>query len=259
MQHLTTSFDRAALGRRGAIAQVVGDTPLLELSRSGEGRVLLKHEQYNPSGSFFDRVALHVLAGRRPGEIVGIEGDDAFALSMATLGSTLGVSVEVIPRQAQAGRLRSLLARAGARIVTGDADEVRARWTEEGVEEVQRDASEPLLRALAEVAAEVAALGVQPAVWVLADFGLPPTEVQAALQMGHEAPYLELIADDHEAKRTLDGPAAARRSQVGQREGMLLSPLGAEIVEAAVNVAHEIEGRVVALVPEGGQRYLGWW
>jgi hypothetical protein len=75
------------------------------------------------------------------------------------------------------------------------------------------------------------------------------------------APGLSVVwvEDDFERRRTLSEDAACRRTQVAHREGLLLSPLGAELVDAGVTAAVHGATQVIVLVPEGGQRHLGWW
>ena len=75
------------------------------------------------------------------------------------------------------------------------------------------------------------------------------------------APGLSVVwvEDDGEMRRTLSEDAACRRTQVAHREGLLLSPLGAELVDAGVAAAVQGATQVIVLVPEGGQRHLGWW
>ncbi len=251
--------------RASDLLRLIGHTPTIRLERSGEGRVLLKHEGYNPSGSFFDRVAHHALAALDlpPRATVLVDNADAFALAVVTIGGQLGVKVHVLADAGTPGRLHKLIALHGGTLeVVSDATraDVRAALVADGAVEVIRSNAEAILAALSDVAEEIVESGARPQLWVLPDYGVDPEALQSALAAGRaEAPYLELISDDREQTRTLSGPDACRRSQTGQREGVLLSPLGAEIVEAAVNAAPEVDGQVVALLPEGGQRYLGWW
>lgn len=248
-----------AVGAR-TIASLVGGTPLIRLNRSGEERVLVKHEGYGPSGSFFDRVASRALDGTS-GPLV-VAGGDAFALAAAVAAVPRRQSLTVVVEGTSWRRLARLLSAHGARIEVVDEGEVPdavAAHVARGATRIERTSRRAVVASLSEVAAEVAQVDVTPSVWVLPDYGVDPPTLQAALSVGAGAPYLELIADDRERRRTLAGPDACRRVQVGHREGFLLSPIGAEIVEAAVNAAHEVEGVVVALVPEDGRRYLGWW
>lgn len=262
MQPSTTLSENASAGfaAADALLQWVGGSPLIRLSRSGEGRVLLKHEGFNPSGSFFDRVAQRIVAAG--GDRFVVDGADAFALALTVVARRSGASVRVLSHGPSSARLDVLLRRFGADVVSVAADaagEAVSALAADGYVAVSRIQKRATVEALIDVAKEVAASGVTPSLWVLPDYGIPPDVLRDALSVHGATPYLELIADDGETRRTLSGPDACRRSQTGQREGILLSPLGAEIVEAAVNAAPEVEGDVVALLPEGGQRYLGWW
>lgn len=275
MRTSTTSSDRAGTAPRNAalvpaeaarpeIGRLVGATPLIRLERSGEGRVLLKHEGYGPGGSFFDRVVRHQLERVAAGREIVVDGCDAYSLSVAVQAVSGGHPVTVVSDDQSGRRLARLHALFGVRRVEVEGGEptaakVAERCREGAIELSRRDAA-ALRRALAEVAAEVTRAGRNPDIWVLADYGIAPDELQAILAGGTGAePYLELVSDDRERRRQLTGPEAARRAQTGQREGILLSPLGAELVEAAINAADEVDGDVVVLVPEDGRRYLGWW
>lgn len=262
MQPLTTLSEStsAAVEPADALLQWVGGSPLIRLSRSGEGRVLLKHEGFNPSGSFFDRIAQRVVSAG--GDRFVVDGADAFALALTVVARRSGAAVRVLSHGPSSARLDVLLRRFGADVVVVDETEstaAAAALVAEGYVSVARVQKRATVEALVDVAKEVSESGVTPSLWVLPDYGVPPDVLRDALSIHGATPYLELIADDGETRRTLSGPDACRRSQTGQREGILLSPLGAEIVEAAVNAAPEVEGDVVALLPEGGQRYLGWW
>jgi len=64
----------------------------------------------------------------------------------------------------------------------------------------------------------------------------------------------EAAADEHRTMATDDAIAMARR--LAREEGILSGPSGGGAVAAAVQVAREHEGVVVALVADGGERYL---
>ena len=64
----------------------------------------------------------------------------------------------------------------------------------------------------------------------------------------------EAAADEHRTMATDDAIATARR--LAREEGILSGPSGGGAVAAAVQVAREQDGMVVALVADGGERYL---
>jgi cysteine synthase B len=64
----------------------------------------------------------------------------------------------------------------------------------------------------------------------------------------------EAVADEHRTMATDDAIAMARR--LAREEGILSGPSGGGAVAAAVDVAREQEGVVVALLADGGERYL---
>jgi len=64
----------------------------------------------------------------------------------------------------------------------------------------------------------------------------------------------EAVADEHRTMATDDAIAMARR--LAREEGILSGPSGGGAVAAAAEVAREQEGVVVALLADGGERYL---
>jgi cysteine synthase B len=64
----------------------------------------------------------------------------------------------------------------------------------------------------------------------------------------------EAFADEHRTIATDDAIAMARR--LAREEGILSGPSGGGAIAAAVGVAREQEGVVVALLADGGERYL---
>ncbi|HEY8862283.1 MAG TPA: cysteine synthase, partial [Candidatus Limnocylindria bacterium] len=64
----------------------------------------------------------------------------------------------------------------------------------------------------------------------------------------------EAAADEHLTMATDDAIATARR--LAREEGILSGPSGGGAVAAALQVAREQDGVVVALLADGGERYL---
>ena len=108
-----------------AVWGLVGNTPLVPLRGPGPGRLLLKAEWANPSGSVKDRASREILrAGIRAGSLPGRRLLDASsgntAVGYALLGGAAGIGVTVcVPSNASAER-RGLLAVFGAEVVETD-------------------------------------------------------------------------------------------------------------------------------------------
>lgn len=234
-------------------------TPLVQLVRSGEGLVFLKHEGFQPSGSVYDRWLAHQVPHVEPGERFVTQGANAYTYAAAAYLASRGGHLVVHELRGQERRLRTLLRAYDAEVRVHDtlAELTRAlddaTWV--GARLLDRYDPKATRDALNAVRAEVVAGHHAPiARWVVPDWGLARNTLAEVLG----APVVT-VPDDRERRRNLTGAAAARRQQVGHREGILLSPLGAELVEAAVNEAAEVAGPTVVLLPEGGRRYVGWW
>lgn len=254
----SSEFAHRARGRRPAVATLTGRTPLITLQRSGAGRAHVKHEGMGPGGSFFDRVVRVQLDAVATREVVCV-GATAWTVSLAQQTAARDVALEVILERGTDRRVVELVRRFDARVtVVADAatalDRARERGAS-GATRLWRDDARAHLSALRVVADEVRAqLGASPAQWVCVDYGVDRR--RAAATLGGRVSW---IRDDREQERRLIGTAAARRTQMGHREGLLVSPVGAEVTDRAVNLALGGDGHVVGLVPEGGHRYLGWW
>lgn len=264
MQASATPFEPAA--RRSAAPEVLRrslPTPLLRLQRSGDGRVWLKLEGASlPSGSWLDRVVAAASRDGLPSSVV-VPAADAFAYAVALRLVPLGVGVSVVETRDASKRLRKLLIGAGARVrlVADEAarEQRVARELESGATLWTRGGNPAATAsALRDIALESrAALRTRPSVWVLPDTGLDLATLRRTL----DAPRARIItvADDAEQRRALAPDASCRRQQTAHREGVLLSPLGAEIVTEALSAADDASGAVVAVVPEDGRRFVGWW
>jgi len=108
-----------------AVWRLVGNTPLIPL-RAEAGRLLLKAEWTNPSGSVKDRAAREILragirAGVLPAKRVLDSSSGNTAVGYALLGAAAGIGVTVcVPSNASAER-KGLLAAFGAEVVETDA------------------------------------------------------------------------------------------------------------------------------------------
>lgn len=248
------------------LADFSGGTPLIQLRRSGDGQVWVKHEGLQPGGSFFDRVA-QVQLDRLPAKSTGIvlEGTTSFTVSALTLAASQGRASTVLVGPEDPKRLLALIQRIckDVRTYTTDAERTALRKELEDAKRVTLDRQDGAahLKALTDIALEGLEASDRPlASWVLVDYGVPQDEVVQTMRrvVGHPI-RVQFIADDEEKERKLCGSAASRRAQVGHREGLLVGPVASEVIDRAVDVALTTGERVCAIIPDGGQRFLGWW
>lgn len=245
------------------LADLVGRTPLVRLQRSGDGFVWIKREGRNPTGSFFDRVVRHQLAAST-GPVI-VRGWTQHALAVLAQSRTSGREVLHVVGLDEDIRLRALCMAHGVRpIRVASADEVAdevARLSATGATVLSPTDAQAHSLAWQELTSEVLlAARTLPGTWLVTDFGVSAEVVRAAIsgEAGQQA-RIEVVPWDRSEERPLDGPVACRRQQTGQREGLLLSPLGAELVESGVNAALHRQHEVCVVLPEDGHRYLGWW
>ena len=239
-----TPSERPHRANRGASwGALVGGTPLLRLRQSGDGRVLLKLEGRQASGSYWDRLVAAQFGQVGPEVAVAVSGRHAHSVAAAAYARATGRQAFLLADAGDEPRLEALLGSYGLPIVSA---------LPAGAVLLERDDLEAHRRAFAGWLAE---LPSEADVLVLPAYaGL--VEAADALAPGLSVVWVE---DDGEMRRTLSGDAACRRTQVAHREGLLLSPLGAELVDAGVTAAVHGAAQVIVLVPEGGQRHLGWW
>ena len=239
-----TPSERPHRANRGASwGALVGGTPLLRLRHSGDGRVLLKLEGRQASGSYWDRLVAAQFGRLAADKAVGCSGRHGHSVAVAAYARATGRQAFLLADAGDEPRLEALLGSYGLPIVSA---------LPAGAVLLERDDLEAHRRAFAGWLAE---LPSEADVLVLPAYaGL--VEAADALAPGLSVVWVE---DDGEMRRTLSEDAACRRTQVAHREGLLLSPLGAELVDAGVAAAVHGAAQVIVLVPEGGQRHLGWW
>lgn len=124
----------AVLDKRHGITDLVGNTPLLQLTRIAPDlapgvRVFAKAEWYNPGGSVKDRPVLWMLRDAerrgllRPGVRIADATSGNTGIAYATLGAALGYGVTLaMPANASVERKR-LLRALGAEVILTDAGE----------------------------------------------------------------------------------------------------------------------------------------
>ena len=239
-----TPSERPHRANRGASwGALVGGSPLVRLRQSGDGRVLLKLEGRQASGSYWDRLVAAQFGRLAADKAVGCSGRHGHSVAVAAYARATGRQAFLLADAGDEPRLEALLGSYGLPIVSA---------LPAGAVLLERDDLEAHRRAFAGWLAE---LPSEADVLVLPAYaGL--VEAADALAPGLSVVWVE---DDGEMRRTLSEDAACRRTQVAHREGLLLSPLGAELVDAGVAAAVQGATQVIVLVPEGGQRHLGWW
>ena len=242
----------------------VGRTPLFPLQRC-DGSVWIKREGLQATGSYFDRVASWQLAQLPAGLPLVVRGWTSHTVALLALAKRAGHRVSVVVDDASSPRLRALAQGYGPRVVRAKAGEIDAevqREVDAGALLVSRLEVAAHLAALRELAAEVAEQRpATPRIWVIPAYAWNEAQAAALLSaMLGTRVEVHLVEDDGDDRERILSPCAAiRRTQLGHREGWLVSPLGAELVDRAIALAADSDQEVVVLVPEDGQRYLGWW
>ncbi|MBL4771850.1 MAG: PLP-dependent cysteine synthase family protein [Planctomycetes bacterium] len=125
-------LDPAVESRLASVANLIGDTPLLDLACKVNGisvRVLAKHEMANFTGSVKDRMALHIIRrayadGRlKPGDTIAEATSGNTGISFAAIGRVLGHPVRIFMPDWMS-RERALLVRSfGAEIIPVSKEE----------------------------------------------------------------------------------------------------------------------------------------
>ncbi|KAB1644476.1 MULTISPECIES: PLP-dependent cysteine synthase family protein [unclassified Pseudoclavibacter] len=119
---------------RGSILELIGDTPLVELSRYRGlhglgGRLLAKLERANPAGSAKDRIALSMIedAERRgdlsPGDTIVELTSGNTGIGIAAVGAVKGYRVKIVMGSAVSAERARLVRAYGAEVVILDEDE----------------------------------------------------------------------------------------------------------------------------------------
>jgi cysteine synthase A len=122
----TTTMDQAVAARFNGLRRLVGNTPLLAIHFTFEGRrrtVYAKSEQLNLTGSIKDRMALRILEQAyltgtlRPGDTIVEATSGNTGISFAALGAALGHAVTIFMPDWMSRERVDLIRSFGARIV----------------------------------------------------------------------------------------------------------------------------------------------
>ena len=119
-------FDASNSARLAGLSQMVGNTPLLEISFEFRGRqrvIYAKSEQLNLTGSIKDRMALHILkqayrSGQlHPGDTIAEATSGNTGIAFAAIGRALGHSVKIFMPDWMSRERKDLIISYGAEIV----------------------------------------------------------------------------------------------------------------------------------------------
>lgn len=281
------------VGAFGRMDELVGNTPLMRLSRLGDPEkapVYIKMEQMNPSGSMRDRYVAEileraVLAGNIvPGDTVALAGLDDSAVAAALFGSVLGVQVRVFAPKDSSRRLLPLVMHYGAKIIWTDVEggvegaiEEAAGWARQAPDRTYVDGyrRQAVRDAYSAIAGEILqALGDQRLGAFITSVSTGGTFRHVARELRQTYPslkvggavlidveYPDLVEHQFNLLRhiTID-EVWEMRDQIAQHEGLLIGPKGAACVKVALELQQVLppDEVIVALNPDSGQRYLGW-
>ncbi len=285
--------DIRPVGAFGRMDELVGNTPLMRLSRLGDPQkapVYIKMEQMNPSGSMRDRYVAEileraVLAGNIvPGDTVALAGLDDSAVAAALFGSVLGVHVCVFAPKDSSRRLLPLVIRYGADIIWTAVDggvegaiEEAAAWARQAPDRTYVDGyrRQAVRDAYSAIAGEILqALGDQRLGAFITSVSTGGTfrhvarelrQTYPSLQVGGavliDVEYPDLVEHQFNLLRhiTMD-EVWEMRDQIAKHEGFMIGPKGAACVKVALELQQVLppDEVIVALNPDSGQRYLGW-
>jgi hypothetical protein len=264
------SLDHAAAPSQGPLP--VGMTPLVQdrATRGHMAQCYFKIEGFQLGGHFSDRYAEPALAAlldpsrspSAPTEVV-LASLDRFAVSAAVQAASRWYPVKITIFYEQVGeglRLRQLVSHAGVKLRRGTPQDAAAY--------VSQTPSAALLLAptLCASAGELFAQELLEQLGVTPDLIILPSEGAAlapALAQRLDLPLTSVEVLDHTPTPGPDTIALAPIfSEVG-RQGILLSPEGAAIVERARAASARLSQSqraaiIIAVLPDGGSRYFGW-
>ncbi len=303
MGHIYTSVD-----------QLIGGTPLLELSRLEreeglEARILAKLECFNPAGSTKDRAARAMLDDAeargllRPGSVVIEPTSGNTGIGLASVAAARGYRVIIVMPETMSMERRLLMKAYGAELVlTGGAEGMKGAIAR--AEELAADIPGSFIPGQfvnpANPAAHRASTG--PEIWedtggkvdiFVAGVGTGGTITGVGQYLKEKNPAVKIVAVEPQDSPVLGGgcpgphgiqgigagfvpavldtgvydeiipvsgaDAFAAGRQVGRLEGVLVGISSGAAVWAALTLARRSENRgktIVALLPDGGDRYL---
>ena len=254
--------------------QLIGHTPLLELSRIERGeqleaRILAKIESMNPGGSVKDRVAKAMLDDAeakgllKPGAVIIEPTSGNTGIGLASVGAARGYANELaaeIPGAFVPGQFDNPANPAAHEAATGpeiweDTDGqvdifvagIGTGGTITGVGRYLKSKN-PAVRVV----------GVEPATSAVLSGGAPGRHDLQGLGAGFVPKVLDTSIYD-EIIRVADEDAYAAGRRLGREEGVLAGISSGAAVWAAIQLARRPENKgktIVTLLPDTGDRYL---
>src|SRR3984893_4259657 len=118
--------------RARSVLELIGNTPLLEITRVSEGllrpgvRIFAKLEGFNPGGSVKDRAARHMIelgikrGELRPGKVIIDSTSGNTGIALAMVGAALGYPVEIVGRSNVSRERKKIIEACGAKPISSD-------------------------------------------------------------------------------------------------------------------------------------------
>jgi cysteine synthase B len=118
--------------RAHSVLELIGNTPLLEITRVTEGllrpgvRIFAKLEGFNPGGSVKDRAARHMIeyglkrGELRPGKVIIDSTSGNTGIALAMVGAALGYPVEIVMASNVSRERKKIIAAFGAKPIYSD-------------------------------------------------------------------------------------------------------------------------------------------
>jgi cysteine synthase B len=118
--------------RAHSVLELIGNTPLLEITRVTEGllrpgvRIFAKLEGFNPGGSVKDRAARHMIefglkrGELRPGKVIIDSTSGNTGIALAMVGAALGYPVEIVMASNVSRERKKIIEAFGAKPIYSD-------------------------------------------------------------------------------------------------------------------------------------------
>ena len=220
-----------------SISEIVGDTPLAELTRYERinglnARILVKLEYLNPAGSIKDRTAMNMIdAAERsgkisPGDVIIEPTSGNTGIGLAAIGAARGYRVILTMPETMSSERRGLIKTYGAEIVLTDGAKGMSGAVAKA-ESLAKELGGVVLGQFSNPAnAEIHALTTGPEIWkdtdgeidiFVACVGTGGTLTGAGGYLKSKKPSLKIIAVEPSASPVLSkGLAGEHRIQIGR-------------------------------------------
>src|ERR1700749_4063296 len=126
------STEPVPASRAGSVLELIGNTPLLEITRLTQGilapgvRIFAKLEGFNPGGSVKDRAARKMVeiglarGDLRPGKIILDSTSGNTGIALAMVGAAIGYPVELVMASNVSRERKRIIAAFGAKPIYSD-------------------------------------------------------------------------------------------------------------------------------------------